>query len=56
MLEADLTDADLTDADPTDAFKRNKSVSKQLITVAELKQRARSLEGAIMPDGQKYEE
>ena len=53
---ADLSDADLTDADLTDAFKRNKSVSKQLISVAELKQRARSLEGATMPDGQKYEE
>jgi Pentapeptide repeats (8 copies) len=54
LSNAVLTDADLTDADLTGAFKRNKDASKQLITAAELKQRAKSLLGATMPNGQKY--
>jgi uncharacterized protein YjbI with pentapeptide repeats len=44
---ADLTDADLTDADLTRA---------EGITNEELKQQAESLEGATMPNGQKYED
>jgi uncharacterized protein YjbI with pentapeptide repeats len=45
LTDADLTDADLTDADLTDA---------EGITTEELEQQAKSLEGAIMPDGSKH--
>jgi uncharacterized protein YjbI with pentapeptide repeats len=46
LIDANLTDADLTDADLTDA----KGWTLEQLTAA------RSLKGATMPDGQKYED
>jgi hypothetical protein len=47
LLEADVTEANLSRADLTGAMG---------ITSEELHQRAKSLEGATMPNGQKYED
>jgi len=49
---ADLTNADLTGADLSEA---NLSGARG-ISDEELEQQAKSLEGATMPNGQKYEE
>jgi uncharacterized protein YjbI with pentapeptide repeats len=46
LIDADLTDANLTDADLTDA----KGWTREQLTAA------RSLKGATMPNGQKYED
>ena len=47
LFEADLSDADLREANLSNA---------QGITNEELEQQALSLEGATMPNGQKYED
>ena len=52
LRSADLSDADLLNADLSDAVLS----SAQGITNEELEQQAATLEGAIMPDGQKYED
>jgi hypothetical protein len=60
---ADLSDADLSWADLSRAGLRgaynevnNEGTKRQLITNEELEQQVRSLEGATMPNGQKYED
>jgi hypothetical protein len=52
LHRADLTDADLSDADLSDAHLTDASG----ITNEELEQQAETLEGATMPNGQKYED
>jgi uncharacterized protein YjbI with pentapeptide repeats len=52
LHRANLSDADLSDADLSDAHLTDASG----IANEELEQQAASLEGATMPDGQKYEE
>ncbi len=67
MLEADLSDsdlsgADLRSADLSDAELLNADLSDDVLSSAqgitneELEQQAASLEGATMPNGQKYED
>jgi uncharacterized protein YjbI with pentapeptide repeats len=56
LSEAKLHGADLRGANLRDTYRRTKDGSKQLITNTELAQQTRSLEGATMPNGQKYEE
>jgi uncharacterized protein YjbI with pentapeptide repeats len=54
---ADLSDADLSDADLSDAkFSDADLRGARGVTNEELEQQAASLEGATMPNGQKYEE
>jgi hypothetical protein len=48
--------ADLTGADLSDVYKRAADGSRQTITNEELWQQTKSLNGATMPDGQKYED
>jgi hypothetical protein len=52
LMDANLMDADLMDANLNGANLRN----VHGITSAELEQTARSLKGATMPNGQKYED
>jgi uncharacterized protein YjbI with pentapeptide repeats len=52
LSHSDLTDADLTDADLSLANLRD-AVG---VTKEQLEQQAASLEGATMPNGQKYED
>jgi uncharacterized protein YjbI with pentapeptide repeats len=52
LADADLTGADLTGADLRDANLRN----AEGLTGEELEQQVASLKGAIMPNGQKYED
>jgi uncharacterized protein YjbI with pentapeptide repeats len=52
---ADLTDADLTDADLTVATLTNATLTNARVTDEQL-QKAKSLEGVTMPNGQKYED
>ena len=52
LMDADLMNANLMDANLSGANLRN----VHGVTSAELEQKARSLKGATMPDGQKYED
>jgi uncharacterized protein YjbI with pentapeptide repeats len=57
LREANLSDANLRNADLSGANLRNANLSgAQSITSEELEQQAASLEGATMPNGQKYED
>jgi len=56
MNEADLRGANLCRAHLTGAFEPTRDGSQRLISNEELEQRAKSLEGATMPNGQKYED
>jgi uncharacterized protein YjbI with pentapeptide repeats len=62
LKEADLSGAFLEDADLSDAYPYKADLSgaylgsAEGITNEELEQQARSLEGATMPNGQKYED
>jgi uncharacterized protein YjbI with pentapeptide repeats len=56
LSKANLHRGDLSGANLRGAYIQAKDGSKQLITNAELAQRTRSLKGAVMPNGQKYED
>jgi uncharacterized protein YjbI with pentapeptide repeats len=56
LQNANLTDADLTEANLTDAFLKDADLSEARGWTIEQLTAARSLEGATMPHGQKYEE
>src|SRR5215217_316711 len=57
LLEADLSRASLTEANLSDAVLSGANLSgAKGITNEELEQQASSLEGATMPNGQKYED
>jgi uncharacterized protein YjbI with pentapeptide repeats len=56
LTDATLSDANLSGADLSGAFKYNNEGTRQLITGEELELQASSLEGATMPNGQKYED
>ena len=57
LLDTDLSRADLVKTDLSDAYLVNADLSEaEGITNEELEQQAKFLEGATMPNGQKYEE
>jgi Pentapeptide repeats (8 copies) len=56
LFMTDLRSADLGGADLTGAFKEGAHVPTKLVTAAELKRQTELLQGATMPDGQKYED
>jgi uncharacterized protein YjbI with pentapeptide repeats len=53
---ANLSGANLSGAGLSGAYKLKNDLSPELVTNEELKEQAASLEGATMPDGQKYED
>jgi uncharacterized protein YjbI with pentapeptide repeats len=57
LSDAELSDAELSDADLSDAkFSDADLRGARGVTNEELEQQAASLEGATMPNGQKYED
>jgi uncharacterized protein YjbI with pentapeptide repeats len=56
LTNADLTGANLANADLEGAFKVTKNGTEQTIPNEDLEEQAGSLEGATMPNGQKYED
>ncbi len=56
LTKVDLSAADLSGAYLGGAYKITEDGSKKLITAAELEQQTKLLEGATMPNGQKYED
>jgi uncharacterized protein YjbI with pentapeptide repeats len=56
LSDANLSDADLGAANLRGAYKLNSDGSRQIVTNEELRAQAASLEGATMPNGQKYED
>jgi hypothetical protein len=56
LIEADLVDADLSDANLSNAWLRHADLSRVRGLTDEQIAAARTLEGATMPNGQKYED
>jgi len=56
LQNANLTNADLTDPNLTDAYLSDADLSEARGWTIEQLTAARSLEGATMPNGQKYED
>jgi uncharacterized protein YjbI with pentapeptide repeats len=56
VTKADLSKANLSDADLSGAYKQKSYFDMQEIASKELAQQTKTLEGATMPNGQKYED